>query len=342
MPLYCHIRSYGLPFLMMLVISVSAAAQTAVQPPKTIGAVHRKDRRIDMLISPDAKIELLATGFEWSEGPVWVREGNCIIFSDVPRNTIFRWSEKDGLSEYLHPSGYTGDATRGGEPGSNGLAIDAQRRLILCQHGDRRVARMDQSLLSPAARFQSVADRYEGKRFNSPNDLAIHSSGAIYFTDPPYGLEGGFEDPKQEIPFQGVYRVGVDGVATLLIDSLRAPNGLAFSPDEATLYVAQSAPEAAIWMAYRVREDGGVEQGRILADAKALQLEGPGLPDGMKVDRKGTLFATGPGGVVVLDSEGQHLGTISTGEAISNCALTDDGKYLYMTSDMHLCRVALQ
>lgn len=342
MTMYCHIRSCCARIGIAFVLSTSLAAQTAVQPPKVIGTVHRKDQRIDLLIPPGAEIELLATGFEWSEGPVWMREKNSIIFSDVPRNVIHRWSEKDGLSEYLRPSGYSTEPARGGEPGSNGLAIDAKRRLILCQHGDRRVARMESSLLAPAARFQDVAGHFEGKRFNSPNDLAIHSSGAIYFTDPPYGLEAGFDDPKKEIPFQGVYRVGVDGVVTLLVDSLRAPNGIAFSPDESILYVAQSAPETPIWMAYSVQPDGGLTQERVLADAKTLRLEGPGLPDGMKVDRQGTIFASGPGGIVVLSPAGEHLGTISTGEAISNCAFSDDGKWLYMTSDMHLCRIALQ
>lgn len=317
------------------------AARAADEAPATIGQIQRLDPALDQLIPADAKIEVLATDLDWSEGPVWVKEGSYLLFSDIPPGLIYRWKEGEGIKEWLKPSGYTGETPRGGEQGSNGLALNAQGQLIICQHGDRRLAQLDAPLSAPAPKFITLADKYDGKRFNSPNDLAIHSSGAIYFTDPPYGMVKGFDDPSREMAYLGVFRRDLDGKVTLLTDQLSAPNGIAFSPDEKTLYVAQSDPNAPIWMAFDVQDDGTISNGRVLLDGTELLKKSKGLPDGLKCDKQGNLFATGPGGVLVISPDGKHLGTISTGEKISNCAFGDDGKTLYMTSDMYLCRIRL-
>jgi len=279
-------------------------------------------------------MEKLAEGFDWSEGPIWMKEGEFLLFSDVPQNVIYRWKEGQAVKEFLKPSGYTGSTPRGGEPGSNGLTVDSQGRLVLCEHGDRRVARLERD-----GQKTTLADSYHGKRLNSPNDLVYHSNGDLYFTDPPYGLEGKNEDPKKELPFNGVYRLKPNGDLTLLTDKLTFPNGLAFSPDEKMLYVAVSDPARAIWMAYDVKEDGTIDHGRVFFDTTSLVKGHKGLPDGMKVDKKGNLFATGPGGVFIFSPDGKHLGTLNTGEATANCNWGNDGSVLYITADMYLCRI---
>jgi gluconolactonase len=301
---------------------------------RTIGQIDRRDPRLDKLIPAGATIEVLADGFKWSEGPVWDRAAGRLLFSDVKSNTVHAWSESGGISVFLKPSGYTGsEPFTGPEPGSNGLTIDAKGRLVLCQHGDRRVARREGDT------FVTVADRFEGKRFNSPNDLVYAKDGSLYFTDPPYGRPKTFDDPDREIPWQGVYRVTPDGKVSLLVKDLKAPNGIGFSPDGKTLYVAQSDGEKPYYMAYPVQADGSVGAGRLLFDATPLKKDGPGGPDGMKVDKDGNLFATGPGGVLVLTAKGEHLGTIHTGVPTANCAFGGDGSTLYITANDMLCRV---
>jgi gluconolactonase len=308
----------------------------------TIGAVERNDPALDALVPTDAVLEVLAEGFDWSEGPVWVPGGGYVLFSDIPPNSIYRWKEGEGHALYLRPSGYTAEAPRTGEVGSNGLTLDAQGRLVLAQHGDRRIARLDAPLDAPTPTYVTVADRFDGKRFNSPNDLVYRSNGDLYLTDPPYGLEQQMNDPAKEIDFQGVYRRATDGTVTLLTDELSRPNGLAFSPDETTLYVANSDPQRAVWMAYDVQPDGSIANGRVFFDATPMVGQGrPGLPDGLKVDAQGNLFATGPGGVLVFAPDGTHLGTINTTQATANCAFGDDGSTLYITADMYLLRIRL-
>ncbi len=302
---------------------------------KAIGAIERLDPQFDRLIPAGAQIEVLAKGFTWSEGPVWIKEGGYLLFSDVPKNVVYQWKPGKGVREFLRPSGYTGATSRGGEPGSNGLTVDSAGRLVLCEHGDRRVARLETN-----GQQTTLADRYQGKRLNSPNDLVYKSNGDLYFTDPPYGLQGNLKDPKKELPFQGVYRLQTDGELTLLAGDLTFPNGLAFSPDEKTLYVAVSDPTRPVIMAYEVKADGTLDAGRVFFDAKPLMTPTrKGLPDGMKVDASGNLFATGPGGVLVLSPTGKHLGTIVTGQPTANCAWGDDGSELYITANMYLCRV---
>ena len=302
---------------------------------ESFGTLEVNDSNFFTLIDLSAPIQKLASGFDWSEGPVWIKDGGYLVFSDVPSNTVYRWKEGEGVSVYLKPSGYTGSTPRAGEPGSNGLTTDSQGRLVLCEHGDRRVGRVEKD-----GRHVTLADKFNGKRFNSPNDLAYKSNGDLYFTDPPYGLEKNMDDPKKEIPFQGVYRLKPSGELTLLTDQMSRPNGIAFSPDEKTLYVANSDPKRAVWMAFDVKPDGTIANGRVFFDATSLV--GPnkkGLPDGLKVDKAGNLFATGPGGVFVFSPGGKHLGTINTGEATANVGWGGDGTVLYITADMFLGRI---
>lgn len=302
--------------------------------PRTIGSVERLERGLDAIVPPGAVFEVLADGHEWTEGPVWVPALHALLYSDVVRNAIYRWSEGARSAVWLTPSGYTGRVQRGGEPGSNGLALDREGRLVLAQHGDRRIARLEAPLDRPQPVFATLTDRFEGRRYNSPNDLAIRGNGDVYFTDPPYGLEHGVDDPARELAVHGVYRLAPDGSVTLLIDDLSRPNGIAFSPDGNTLYVANSDPEQPVIMAYDLAEDGSVARGRVLFHSWG---------DGMAVDRQGTLYvSSGQRGVLVIASNGTHLGTLVTGERTSNCAFGDDGSSLYVTSDMYLVRMRLR
>lgn len=310
----------------------------------TIGSIEVYDSSFYDFVPRGAVIEILAEGFTWSEGPVWVDSMQSVLFSDVPENKVWRWSEKDSLTLYLEPSGYTGTTPRAGEPGSNGLTLDAAGRLVLCQHGDRQVGRMDAPLGAPAPRFTTLAGNFEGKKFNSPNDLAFDRAGNLYFTDPPYGLERNVQDPAKEIPFQGVYRRNVDGSIQLLVDTITRPNGIALSPDEKTLYVANSDPAKAYWLAFDLAADGKLANARVLYDATALVgKEGEaGLPDGFKVSKSGLLFATGPGGVWVLTPQGKALGKIRTLQATANCGFDKQEGALYITADAYLMRVKLK
>lgn len=324
------------PFIVLSLVSIFIGTAATAQPPKSypsLGKVVRENAKLDALIEPGTQIEMLASGFEWAEGPVWDRKGQFLLFSDIPNNAVMKWSRDKGVELYLKPAGYTGVAPYGKEPGSNGLILDTQGRLISMEHGDRRLSRMD-----PDGGKVTLVDRYEGKRLNSPNDGVQRSNGDIYFTDPPYGLPNLVDDPRRELDFYGVYRLS-GGKLTLLTRELTRPNGIAFSPDEKTLYVAQSDPQRAIWMAYPVLADGGIGKGRVFADVTAMVDKLPGLPDGMKVDRDGNLWATGPGGVHIYAPDGTRLGRLDTGEATANVAWGDDGGTLYITADMYLCRM---
>lgn len=309
----------------------------------TTGSVERLSEKLNELIDEDAQIQVLAQGFEWSEGPVWVTGGDFLLFSDIPNNRVVKWKEGDSISNYLKPAGFAGDQFEGREPGSNGLALDDEGRLLLCQHGDRRIARMTAPLDAPASQFETVVATYKGKRLNSPNDLALHSNGSLYFTDPPYGLPGGANSETKELDFQGVYRYSeAEDQLTLLTDELSRPNGVGFSPDGETLYVANSDPQRAIWMAYDINEDGNISNGRLFYDATDQREGAKGLPDGLAVHSSGHIFATGPGGVWIFTPTGEHLGTIKTGEATANCTFNTDETMLYMTADMYLMRIPLR
>lgn len=321
-----------LVFLSYMIITFETFAQQ-----KIIGQAIALDPAFHDLVAPDTPVIALGEGFDWSEGPVWVKNGNYLLFSDVPRNTIYKWADGQEISVFLQPSGYTGVLPYGNEPGSNGLTISNDGRLIACEHGDRRISIM------PFEKGGKVTltDNYNGKRYNSPNDVVQHSSGAIYFTDPPYGLPDYVNDKSRELDMFGVYRVGTDGTVTAVVTNLQRPNGLAFSPDESVLYVAQSDPDAAFIMAYDVNMDGSLRNGRVFYDATPDHKKGlKGLPDGLKIDSNGNLFATGPGGVMVISAQGKLLGRIETGQATANCAWGGvDGSQLYITADGYLCRI---
>lgn len=320
-----------------LVLAVALVGCQTSRPLASVGTLQRIDPAFDALVPRDARIEVLAEGFQWSEGPVWRKNGGYLLFTDVPKNTIYKWKEGEGLSVFLRPSGHTvGAGTAGSGQGSNGLTFDLQGRLVTADHGNRMVARLNEETFVKTP----LAARYQGKRLNSPNDLVYNSRGDLFFTDPPYGLTGALKSPDKELEFSGVYRLSASGELTLLDRELRFPNGVALSPDEQTLYIANSDPERAIIKAYDLRPDGTVANGRVLFDATGLVRQGKkGLPDGLRVDRSGNLFATGPGGVLVLTPEGRHLGTIDTGQATANATFGDDGSTLYMTAHGYLMRI---
>ncbi|MDQ3683858.1 MAG: SMP-30/gluconolactonase/LRE family protein, partial [Bacteroidota bacterium] len=252
---------------------------------KTIGTVERLDPSLDKIISANAKAEIIAEGFEWSEGPLWVEKNKMLLFSDVPMNIIYKWTEEKGKEVYLTPSGYTDTAKRGGETGSNGLTMDNKGTLVLCQHGNRQMARMDAPLDKPAPKFVSIANLYQSKRFNSPNDAVYNKKGELFFTDPPYGLEKNMNDPKKEIPFQGVYKVKTSGEVVLITDTLTRPNGIAFLPGEKTLIIANSDGKKPNWYAIDIGPGDAVSNARIFYSAAGYDKTWKGGNDGLKVDK---------------------------------------------------------
>ncbi|MBI2955701.1 MAG: SMP-30/gluconolactonase/LRE family protein [Acidobacteria bacterium] len=299
--------------------------------------ILRLDPRFDKLVPRDAVLEKVADEFTWVEGPVWHKQGGYLLFSDIHANAVFRWKAGEGVSQFLYPSGYTGRAPfTGREPGSNGLVFDAEGRLVLAQHGDRRIARLE-----PDGRLTVLADRYQGRRLNSPNDLVFDSKGNIYFTDPPFGLPLAFDDPAKELGFQGVYRLAPNGTLTLLTRELKAPNGLAFSPDEKVLYVTDVHPDQAAWWAFDLRPDGTLANRRLFYDAAPWKRPPFFGPDGLKVDHEGNLFAARPGGLNVFAPDGTLLGSLETGAPTSNCAWGEDGSVLYITGGSSLYRIRL-
>lgn len=330
-------------FLALALMILPTACATHDDPSRSFPAIGRLttfDAAFADVVAPDARIERLADGFNWAEGPAWIVDGDggggYLLFTDVPENKLYRWSEQDGLSVFLEPSGYDGpptDTLR--EPGANGLYTEPAGTVLMADSGSRFVARFDPR----TKRKTTIAAAFDGKRFNSPNDVVRRSDGVVFFTDPPYGLTDGNDSPVKELDFSGVYRLDTDGSVHLLDDGLSFPNGIALSPDERTLYVANSDPERPIWMAYSLNDRGEVTDKRVFADVSDLiSDDNPGLPDGMSVAVGGHLFATGPGGVLIFSPEGERLGLIQTGSAIANCAFGDDGRTLYMTSHKFIAR----
>ncbi len=265
-------------FILLLFATFSCTTQKTY---KTIGSIERYDSLINAILSPIAKAEIIAEGFDWSEGPLWIEKANMLLFSDVPRNTIYKWTEEKGTEIYLTPSGYSDTAKRGGETGSNGLTLDNNGDLILCQHGDRKIARMDAPINHPSPKFTSIASNYNGKKFNSPNDAVYNSKSELFFTDPPYGLETGMEDPKKEIPFQGVYQVRTSGEVVLITDTITRPNGIAFFPGEKTFIVANSDGAKPNWYAFDINAKGLATNGRIFYSAAGYDRSWKGGMDGL-------------------------------------------------------------
>jgi gluconolactonase len=313
-----------------LLISFSSFAQ------KTVGKIISLDPDFDKLVDTSEPITVIAEGYEWSEGPVWIRDGDYLLFSDVPKNTIYKWKNSE-TTVFLSPSGYTGIGRYSNEPGSNGLAVSKDGQfLLLCEHGDRRISKMPLKGLGGKI---TLADKCNGKRFNSPNDLVEAKNGNIYFTDPPYGLPQYEKDNSRETPLFGVYMIDNSGKTHLIVLDLIRPNGVALSPDQKTLYVAQSDQKAYI-MAYPILPNGLVGKGKLFFDASYLNKEGlKGGPDGLKVDQNGNIFSSGPGGVIILNAKGKLLGRIETGQATSNVGWGEDGSTLFITADMYVLRL---
>jgi len=310
---------------MLFILALFVPTKSAWAEPVAV-KLTKFDPRFDQLVPKDGKLEKIADGFSWVEGPVWNKQGGYLLFSDIPANAVYKWKEGEGTSLYLRSSGYSGAAPFAGkEPGSNGLTFDAEGRLVLCRHGDRQIGRLESN-----GRIVPLAERYDSHKINSPNDLVFKSSGDLYFTDPPFGLPKAFDDPDKA-PIQGVYRLGADGTVTLLIRDIKAPNGIAFSPDEKILYVSDVDPQRAAWLAYDVQPDGTVANGRIFFDATRWRKDPFFGPDGFKVDEHGNIFGARPGGLSVIAPDGALLGTIETNQPTSNVAWGEDGQTLFIT-----------
>ena len=328
------LRAAAVLMLVAAAAAMPAAGQLHPRPARE-PVVRPLDSRFAGLVAPRTRLERIVDDREWAEGPLWVRDGGYLLFSDVVANRIYRWSRGDGLSVFLERSGYSGtEAFAGREPGSNGLALDGAGRLVFARHGDRRIVRREAD-----GSLTVLAERYMGKRLNSPNDLVYRSDGALYFTDPPFGLPGSYDDPARELRHQGVYRLAADGALALLTGELSAPNGIAFSPDERTLYVSNADARRLVWMAYPVEADGTLGAGRVLFDGTRAFAGRRGTADGMKVDRDGNLFAVGPGGVYVFAPDGTLLGWIDVGGNVGNVAWGEDGATLFIAANAALYRL---
>jgi len=332
-------------FLSVTVLALSCVASVAciAAPAAPIkieeATIDRWDPAMDAIVPKDWKIEKLAEGFGWAEGPIWVKSGGYLLFTDVPGNKMWKWSEKGGLEKFLDPSGAANpDMSVWREAGANGLAILDKKSILLADTGSRGIQKLDLK----SKKKTPVAMSFEGKKFASPNDVTRMKSGVIFFTDPPYGFKKFDDAPQIEIKFNGVYRMGKDGKVTAIEKELYRPNGVALSPDERTLYVSQSEPTKAIINAYSLDADGNVTGKKLFHDVTDLVGEkSPGLPDGLTVASDGTIFTSAPGGILVLSKEGKRLGRINDGKPTANCKFGDDGKTLYLTSKDMLARIRL-
>lgn len=323
--------------ILLLLVTICVNAQNA----KPLMKLQALDPQFNTIVSKHAKATILADGFLWSEGPVWIEKYHMFIFSDVKKNVIYKWTAAKGKEVYLSPSGYTGAKPRGGELGSNGLGINNKGQLVICQDGDRVVSIMDAPLDKPKPKFIKIATGYQGKKFDSPNDLAFFANGDIYFTDPPYGLEKNVDDPLKEARYQGVYRIAKDGQITMLTDTLTRPNGIAFFPGGKTILISNSDPAKPYWYAYDIDKNGLFQHGRIFYSSLTASKTAGGMPDGMKITRTGIVFATGPGGIWVFTKAGKLLGKLLFNDLTSNIALSADEQTLYVTSNHRVLRVDL-
>lgn len=296
--------------------------------------IRKASPALDQIVPAGAKIEKLAGGFKFIEGPVWMHEG-YLLFSDIPNNAIMKWTPAGQVSVFMKPSGFNGtNAPAGALVGSNGLTLDKQGLLLICQHGNGQLVRREKN-----GKLTVLAGKYDGKRLNSPNDVVVKSDGSLYFTDPPYGFPKEDDDPAKQLKFNGVYRLA-NGKLELLYKDLSRPNGIALSPDEKTLYVGNSDAAKKIWMKFDVKPDGGIANGKLFYDVTSQT--GDGVPDGMKVDTKGNLYCTGPGGIWIFSPDGKHLGNINPPETPANLGWGDaDGKTLYITARTGLYRIKL-
>jgi len=319
--------------LTILFLAALLALNSIAQQPAApaIGAILRLDPTLDQLVPKDARIEKVAGGFTFTEGPLWRADGH-LWFSDVVGNMVRSLTPDGRATVLIDHSGGSSAPPPGSYFGSNALIADKDGAILMCQHFNRQIARVDRDL-----KIATLLDKFEGKRLNSPNDLVYKSDGALYFTDPPFGLAGGDRDPAKELPFNGVYRFA-GGKLQAVIQDLTGPNGLAFSPDEKVLYVANFQPKR-YWMRYDVAADGTVSNGKVFADVNDERDRGG--PDGMKLDARGNIYAAGPGGLWIFAPDGKHLGTLKLPENPSNCNWGDDGKTLYITAVTSVYRIKL-
>jgi gluconolactonase len=340
-------------FLFFFLLAVACNDQTTAGPTSTTkdqpDTPALATRRVEIL-DPEANqffdstttVDVIGGGFLWTEGPLYIKDGDYFLFSDVIGNRIYKWKEGDSIKLYLEPSGYLGTQKGKKEPGSNGLLLDANGRLVLCQHGERRLARMKAPVNDPKPFYEVLANHFEGKRFNSPNDAVFHPNGDLYFTDPPYGLDHGVQDSTKELDFSGVYRLTPKGHVDLLTKELPFPNGIALSPDGKFLFVASSDGKNMIWMKYELNEQGLIKNKQLFYEVHRYEGKNMGGPDGMKMSRKGYLFASGPQGIWVFNPQAKPIARLYTGEATSNCAFSADEKTLLLTCDDYVMRVKLK
>ncbi len=324
--------------LLLSAVAATATARPAAAFTENTPTIRRLSPKLDRVIAPGAPVEVIATGIQWAEGPVWVRDGGYLLFSDPPANIIRRWRRTDGVSVFMTPSGIAGaDPKLIREAGSNGLALDPRGRLLIANSGGRSIDRFD---LKTRERTVLVDD-YRGKRFNSCNDMTVARNGAIYFTDPPYGLTDGDASPIKALPQNGVYRWSEGGAAVLVDGSLTRPNGIALTPDGRRLFVSNSDERDRRIVVYDLGADGlPTGPARPFLDARGLP--GPGNPDGMKIAADGTMFCSGPGGMWILAPDGEKLGLIEDGAPIANCCFGEDGRTLFLTSNTRVLRVGLR
>ena len=326
--------------LLFTVTGLCLLSCTTIKPPE-VGSFEKLDPALDAIIGTDASIQIIADSLDWCEGPLWLESSKTLLFSDIPLNTIYKWTAARGKEIYLKPSGYTSDTKRGGEIGSNGLALNNHGELVICQHGDRRIAKMNAPVAEPRPDFVTLADNYRGRRFDSPNDIVFDNKGNFYFTDPPYGLEKLVEDTNKQAPYQGVYRVA-NGEAHLLLDSITRPNGIAITPDFQTLIVANSDEAKPYWYAYDIGANDSLINPRIFYDASKAPFTEKGGGDGLKIDKQGNIFASAPGGIWIFDKAAKLLGRIRINQQVSNCALADNDKTLYVTADRYVLKIHLR
>ena len=326
-------------FIVVMVVSFTKLSVASTQP-----SIEILDKSALKLISIDSKLEVLADGFAWTEGPLWVDSDNgYLLFSDIPNNRVHKYSKQSGVTTYLEPSGATQIQAYDSKQGSNGLLLDSQKRLVLLQQGDRRVAYMDAPLHAPEPKFITMVDAFMGKRLNSPNDAAYHENGDLYFTDPPYGLNLGENSPHRALSYMGIFALSPNGDMKLIDDTIDFPNGIGFSPDYKSLYIGASDSKKPAWYQFDLDEQGNATNKRTLFDATDFKQKtnAPGYPDGMAVHSNGTIFATGPNGVWVFSKGHKLIARINTNKATANCTLSSDESKLFITAHDTLFAVTL-